>query len=503
MTATAVPDVADKNVAAQDQPGEKTKAAPNRIKLTRAELNELLKSGARRQEIIWDTEEKGLCVLRSRGPKGKHQSTLTFRVAYYLPSNPGVPRYKAIGRYPLKYPASDQGPGLDCSNLKAVRDRARQIRMDAKSGIDPKRPRLSGNFKAVVARFIDEHAKRNNQTWKETQRIFDRYVVPEWQDRNVEEIKKDDVSQLLNRIGNGKIKYDGQWIGTQFVARATRVQLGVFFNWYVEHYSSNEFRSPIVKSKQWKGPAPRPRDLDHDEIRALWQAATPLGVYGAVVKAALLTAQRFRKVATMRRSDLKEVRDRSREIRIDHAWDPTRDADPKNKQVSVVPLSALAREVINSVPVIDSDRPQDCVFTFDGRQPIQGLSKLKRRLDQAMLAALRQQAADRGDDPDQVELKPWQHRDLRRTAKTLMLRAGVSRDISERCLAHVIRGVEGTYDRYDYLREKQEAFDQLAAKVGTIVSPPPENVVPIRSGGRGRRAANPRSVNGGDRSVLH
>jgi hypothetical protein len=41
-------------------------------------------------------------------------------------------------------------------------------------------------------------------------------------------------------------------------------------------------------------------------------------------------------------------------------------------------------------------------------------------------------------------LKPWHHRDLRRTAKVLMMRAGVSREISERCLAHEIAGVEAS-----------------------------------------------------------
>ena len=80
-------------------------------------------------------------------------------------------------------------------------------------------------------------------------------------------------------------------------------------------------------------------------------------------------------------------------------------------------------------------------------------------------------------------LKPWHHRDLRRTAKVLMMRAGVSREISERCLAHEIAGVEGVYDRHDWLREKQLAFAQLAALVERIVQPPvEEKVVPLRRG---------------------
>ena len=48
----------------------------------------------------------------------------------------------------------------------------------------------------------------------------------------------------------------------------------------------------------------------------------------------------------------------------------------------------------------------------------------------------------------------WVNHDLRRTAKTLMVRAGVRPDISERVLGHTIGGVEGTYDQHDYGEEK-------------------------------------------------
>jgi hypothetical protein len=46
-----------------------------------------------------------------------------------------------------------------------------------------------------------------------------------------------------------------------------------------------------------------------------------------------------------------------------------------------------------------------------------------------------------------------------------MQRAKVRPDISERVLGHVIAGVEGTYDRYDYLDEKRDALNRLAAMV--------------------------------------
>jgi integrase len=73
-------------------------------------------------------------------------------------------------------------------------------------------------------------------------------------------------------------------------------------------------------------------------------------------------------------------------------------------------------------------------------------------------------------------LPNWTLHDLRRTAKTLMVRAGVRPDISERVLGHVITGVEGTYDRHSYADEKRDALEKLAAMIERILNPLPLNV---------------------------
>lgn len=70
--------------------------------------------------------------------------------------------------------------------------------------------------------------------------------------------------------------------------------------------------------------------------------------------------------------------------------------------------------------------------------------------------------------------------DLRRTARSLMSRAGVRPDIAERVLGHEIPGVEGVYDRHHYAEEKAAALNQLAQLVETIVKPPQDNVVAQR-----------------------
>ena len=79
----------------------------------------------------------------------------------------------------------------------------------------------------------------------------------------------------------------------------------------------------------------------------------------------------------------------------------------------------------------------------------------------------------------QVQIEPWVFHDLRRTARSLMARAGVPRDVAERVLGHVIQGVEGTYDRHEYRAEKADALAKLAGLIALILDPPGENVVQL------------------------
>jgi integrase len=87
---------------------------------------------------------------------------------------------------------------------------------------------------------------------------------------------------------------------------------------------------------------------------------------------------------------------------------------------------------------------------FGGHKALGSFSLLKRRLDEAR------------------PLPHWTLHDLRRTARSLMSRAGVNKDIGERCLAHAIGGVSGVYDRHAYLEEKKAAFEALAALIERI-----------------------------------
>jgi integrase len=127
-----------------------------------------------------------------------------------------------------------------------------------------------------------------------------------------------------------------------------------------------------------------------------------------------------------------------------------------------LPLSSPAKKVLAEIPQI-----QGCEFAFstDARHPISGFSTFKLKFDIA------------------CGVKDWTLHDLRRTARSLMSRAGVNPDIAERCLGHAIPGVRGVYDRHTYEREMLHAFEALAAQIDRIVNPPGDNVVAL--GGTG------------------
>jgi integrase len=72
----------------------------------------------------------------------------------------------------------------------------------------------------------------------------------------------------------------------------------------------------------------------------------------------------------------------------------------------------------------------------------------------------------------------WRFHDLRRTARTLLSRAGVDADTAERCLGHGMGGVRGTYDRHRYEIEMLRAFEALAAQLQRILDPQ-NNVVSL------------------------
>jgi integrase len=222
----------------------------------------------------------------------------------------------------------------------------------------------------------------------------------------------------------------------------------------------DDFSSPIIRGMARTKPSERARKrtLSDDEIRTLWAALdtmTEPSCYARFVKTLLLTGQRRDEVAQMQ----------FQEIADDGVW--TIPAERyKTKIPNHVPLSAAARALIGA----SAEGAGPYVFsTTNGKVPFSGYSVARKLLDERMVTQWQGPPQDR-----------WVLHDLRRTAKTLMQRAKVRPDISERVLGHVIGGVEGTYDRYSYLDEKRDALEKLATIVERMLNPAPSKVASLQ-----------------------
>jgi integrase len=340
----------------------------------------------------------------------------------------------------------------DWSALRAVRE-ARGLRQRIDRGENPLEDRkrlptaksVNGLLDEFVERYVEKEAKL--RTASAIKRAFDQVVKPSIGKIGIFELRRSDVAQMLDKVADER---------GLVMADKTLAWLRKAFNWYAG--KDDKFNSPIVKGMARTKPRERARTrvLSDDEIRVIWPLLAGAGVFGALLKTLLLTAQRRDEVATMIWKEIDE----------EGIW--TIPAERyKTKRPNHVPLSNAALEVIEGQP-----RAEGCDYVFPSRTrtPFSGFAKSKAAFDKAVREALQKQ--ERAVET----LSNWTLHDLRRTAKTLMARAGVRPDISERVLGHVIAGVEGTYDRHSYADEKRDALEKLAAMIQRILTPLPANV---------------------------
>jgi integrase len=341
-----------------------------------------------------------------------------------------------------------EGTAVGVDKIADVREKAREAIKNIKAGKDafPPPPPKAESFKAVAENYLRRHVKANGlRSAAEIERCLRVYVFPTWGERVFTDIRRSDVAKLLDVIEEQHGPRQADY--TLAIVRSLA-------NWYASR--SDDYLSPIVRRMARTRPSERKREriLSDDELRRLWPILGTRGSFGALLKLAVLTGQRREKLVTMRWED----------VSADGLWTIPAEAREKGNAKSLQ-LPEAALKIIRAQPRIEGTP-----FVFAGRktgQHINGFSRAKRDLDAAI--------AKRGT------MAPWVVHDMRRCAKSLMARAGVRPDISERVLGHIIKGVEGTYDRHDYEAEKREALERLAALVERILSPPANNVVELRA----------------------
>lgn len=306
-----------------------------------------------------------------------------------------------------------------------AREQARAVIKRIKAGLPAVAPEIhSGSFRDVAETWFKSVVENRHRTAAETRRCLNTYIFPAWADRPFAGIRRRDLTALLDVIEKrGRRQAD---VCLTIIRSLT--------NWYESR--EDDYVSPVAKGMRRDTAPSRARILDDAEIRAVWNAGE--GTFGALVRFALLTGQRRQKLSELRWSDI-----------VDGAW---RIPDEHRAKGSggVLVLPQLALDVIAAQPRLVSN-PH--VFAGRGGGPFNSFSDGKDKLDSE--ARIR---------------SPWVFHDLRRTARSLMARAGVRPDIAERVVGHVIGGVEGIYDRHHYTAEKGEALQRLADLIEKILA---------------------------------
>jgi len=362
-------------------------------------------------------------------------------IGHYVRIHPsGVRSYVAVARDPFGKQVWTTIGTTDHIGIEKAREKAREIIARVKAGkpaTEPPPP-APDSYAVVAGNWIKRHvAAKGLRSQAEIERCLRKYVMPHWGNRPFTEIKRRDVAHLLEHIEDTHGARQADAVLT--IIRSIAI-------WYSAR--DDAYVVPVVPGMKRCTNGSRTRILNDDEIRAVWKAADQSGQFGALVQLALLTGQRKAKLLRMRWSD----------ISTDGVWTiPTEAREKGNAGELVLPEAALA--VLRRQPRILGT---DLVF------PPQRGGKMSS--SHGML----------GFRAKLPKMQPWTLHDCRRTARSLMSRAGVTSEHAERVLGHTIEGTEGVYDRFDYGPQKADALKRLAALINQIVNPPSDKkIVPM------------------------
>jgi integrase len=378
-----------------------------------------VKPAAKRVEIP-DGGQRGLYLIVQ--PSGKRSFAL---------------RYRLNGK-PCKLTLA---PGL---SLADARRRAAEIMYQVEIGSDPGEQKRAEQAKpehtlqAIAERYLKREGGKL-RTADTRARALQRLVFPVLGGRQIDSIKRTEVSDLLDKIED----QNGSRAADLVLAYLRKI-----FNWYA--IQSDSFMSPVVPGmgRYSISENRRKRFLNDDEIRTLWQATEVDGPFAALLRFLLLTGCRRSEGAGLRWDEIDG-----------HNW-LLPASRHKNKHIDLLrPLSNAALAVVQAQPMIVGS---PFVFSYGGERPVSFGGGPRRFLQTIKID------------------KNWRLHDLRRTARTLLSRAKVDSDIAEKCLGHMPSGLRQTYDQHRFQAELRHAFEALAAQIDRIVNPPPAVVTPLR-----------------------
>lgn len=316
---------------------------------------------------------------------------------------------KTLGSYPL-------------IKLADARDIARDFLIDLARN---EGPRDSLTFGELSDHWIENVAKVKNKSWHNQKRRLEIYVLPHWADRNISDIRRRDVIELVDGID-----------GAVAPGRALAIVRTLFRYALGRDWIDASPAEAIPNPSQDK---PRDRFLSMAELKKVYEAAELLGYpFGGFIKMMIFSGQRRTEVASMKWSDL-DLKQQTWVIKSENT---------KSARAHLVPLSPAMIELLEATPEFGP-----FVWSSDGETHVKAYSAAKTKLDKLLAA-------------QDSEIEPWRLHDLRRTMATHMVRLSVPELVVGRVLNHAPQGVTArTYALHSYEAEKREALTRWGEEV--------------------------------------
>jgi integrase len=379
---------------------------PKRKILTDAAVKRLKAAPGDEQTDYFDSTYPGLALRVSK--HGRKSWTYFYRVG-------GKQRRMTFDIYPAM-------------SVEAAHDAWRKARDDVRAGQDPAGDGVGAtDFDGVFREWL-QRDQADNRSAGIQRRSIEKDVLPYWRGREITSIDRRAVLDVLDRVVDR-----GHVIG----ARRLHARLHRLFQWALGRGIIKV--NPLAGVEKPGADVPRDRALSDDELVKVWSAAEQLGYpFGRAFQLLILTGGRRDEVGSLRWSE------------VNGGIVKLPGARTKNKEAHVIPLSAPARALIESLPWIEGD----FVFTTSGNRGLTGWSKHKKALDAV------------------AKISPWRTHDLRRTVATGLQKLGVALPVTESVLGHVSgsrSGIVGVYQTHTYEKEKAAALEAWGAHVMALI----------------------------------
>jgi integrase len=349
--------------------------------------------------------------------------------------------------------AIDGGPVLTLAQARQAARDVKQCAAEGKAlrpGVGLMGAQTWGEISEAYLTAIE--VNRRPKTVGEAKRRLRRSDFAEWRDRPAIKITGDDVRALRDSVAKrGPIE------ARHFVNLVNAVG-----TWAVEEKLLPA--SPAAGVKPGPRAAERERVLSDSEIGVFWRACDRLGYpYGPIAKLLLLTATRLREAGQLPWSEL------NLPFRV---WAlPAPRTKPKRALTHHLsaPAAAFLCEIAEQRAKVPALAASPYVFVGANGGMIRGFSQMKVLLDAAM------------EEETGEPTAPFQLRDLRRTAATVMARLKVSPVVVEKILNHAKGEALGgpvarIYNRFDFADDCAQALDKLGEFLTSLAKP---RVVPL------------------------